>query len=532
MADDALRVLQARLDLDRLVDDLVEHAMRSRRGLSETMDQILPALCEATGAHGAFIRTFNEELELTLLRYPEGLIVPGLDAILDGMDRTDTPPVTAAIGSDLLFLRVLDVAGEWFGSAGMLISNDAMVASAEELHRLLEIACEEVDNFLFSIRAAREKHRVIMRISDALRHRILNEGLRQAMRALAEGVPIERLLLVCANDEHENQIPHLQVYRGGELELDTMGSMRSRSGLPDQPTMRSRARALLRANDRSLLQDLGFQGELEEVLINGIVDTTVVGKMFVTSKAGTFNTHDRDLLSGFAGFVRQRIIDFNKEWRTLSRSFRADDVARLLAEDHYVDRFLAPREAQVAVLYADISGFTQLSEQVLRTPSAVGHLVEAWSEKAVSLVWKHNGVFDKMVGDCIIALFGPPFYEEPPQKRLLDAIRCAKAIRDMTRQLPEAPGFEHLHGVPMGVSSGVNLASLFVGQFGPNDNFTGFSSGMNNTARLQGCATRNEILVMCDALEALDQTHDLTLGPERTARVKNVEHPLRFRSVE
>jgi class 3 adenylate cyclase len=525
MADDALRVLQARLDLNRRIDDLVEQAMRSRHGLSETMGRILPALCEATGARGAFIHTFSEELELTLLRYPADLVVPGLEGILDGMVRT---PVTEAIGSDHLFVRTLDVAGEWFGCAGVLVPKDARVTSTEELHSLLETACEEIDNFLCSIRAAREKHRVIMRISDALRHRILNEGLQQAMRALAEGVPIDRLLLVCANDEYENQTPHVQVYRGGELELDTMGS----GSLPDEPTLRSRARTLLRVGDRSLLQDLGFQGELEEVLINGIVDATVVGKMFVTSKAGTFNTHDRDLLSGFAGFVRQRIIDFNKEWRTLSRSFRADDVARLLAEDHYVDRFLAPREAQVAVLYADICGFTQLSEQVLRTPSAVGHLVEAWSEKAVSLVWQHGGVFDKMVGDCIIALFGPPFYEETPQNRLLHAIHCASAIREMTQQLPNTVGFEHLHGFSMGVSSGVNLASLFVGRFGPNDNFTGFSSGMNNTARLQGCAVRNEILVMSNALEVLDKDHDLTLGTERSARVKNVEHPLRFRAVD
>jgi class 3 adenylate cyclase len=102
----------------------------------------------------------------------------------------------------------------------------------------------------------------------------------------------------------------------------------------------------------------------------------------------------------------------------------------------------------------------------------------------------------------------------------------------MTQQLPNTVGFEHLHGFSMGVSSGVNLASLFVGRFGPNDNFTGFSSGMNNTARLQGCAVRNEILVMSNALEVLDKDHDLTLGTERSARVKNVEHPLRFRAVD
>jgi adenylate cyclase len=528
MADELL-ALRARLDLNRLIDDLVEEAMQARLGLSDTMDRILPALCKATGARGAFVRTFNEELDLTLLRSPADLEVPDLDRILGALDRNDAPPITEELDSDHLFARVLDVAGEWFGCAGLLVRADACAASDEDMQCLLEVACEEVDNFLFSIRAAREKHRVIMHISDALRDRVLDEGLQKAVRALSEGVPVDRLLLVCSTEENDNQILHVQLYRRGVLELDTMGS---EAPGRDRKEIRARAKALLQTDDRSLLDELGFHGELEEILINGIVDAIVVGKVFVTSTAGAFNTHDRDLLSGFAGFVRQRVSDFNKEWRTLARSFRAEDVTRLLFEDQYTERFLAPREAEVAILYADISGFTRLSEQVLRTPSAVAQLVEAWSQRAVSLVWRHGGVFDKMVGDCIIALFGPPFYEQTPGQRLADAIRCAVDIREMTRTLPDQPGFEHLHGVVLGVSSGVNLASLFVGRFGPNDNFTGFSSGMNNTARLQGCADRDEILIMSEAIERLPAGHGLSFGPESTARVKNVAHPIRFRAVQ
>jgi class 3 adenylate cyclase len=68
-----------------------------------------------------------------------------------------------------------------------------------------------------------------------------------------------------------------------------------------------------------------------------------------------------------------------------------------------------------------------------------------------------------------------------------------------------------------------------VGCFGPNDNFTGFSSGMNNTARLQGCATRDEILVMSDPIAELPDGHGFAFGEDRTAKVKNVAEPIRFR---
>ena len=50
---------------------------------------------------------------------------------------------------------------------------------------------------------------------------------------------------------------------------------------------------------------------------------------------------------------------------------------------------------------------------------------------------------------------------------------------------------------------------------------------MNNTARLQGCAERGEILVMSSTIDLLP-SNELRFGPERSARVKNVAESLRF----
>jgi class 3 adenylate cyclase len=140
-------------------------------------------------------------------------------------------------------------------------------------------------------------------------------------------------------------------------------------------------------------------------------------------------------------------------------------------------------------------------------------------------------VFDKMVGDCIIALFGPPFYDDTQGDRLARAIQCAIDVREMTNKLPERVAFANLKEHGVAVSTGVNLAPLFVGQFGPNSNFTGFSSGMNNTARLQGCAAKNEILVMEDAIGTLPEDAKFSFSDPRSMPVKNVAEPLRFRSL-
>ena len=83
---------------------------------------------------------------------------------------------------------------------------------------------------------------------------------------------------------------------------------------------------------------------------------------------------------------------------------------------------------------------------------------------------------------------------------------------------------------PIGVATGLNFCPLFVGTFGPDENYTGFSSGMNNTARLQGVAERDEIFCMDSFVTALGDPE--RFGPERHATVKNVAEPLAFHELE
>jgi class 3 adenylate cyclase len=510
------------MKLRELVDDTLEEALLRRWSLSETMERMLPAVAERVGAKAAYVHSYGEDLTLQTFRWPESLEIPSEVLASTGEAKREDPVVEVPGGK--MVAQPLDVAGTWFGSAGLVVPKDADTeATAEKLG----LVCEVLDNFLFAIRAAREKHTVMMELGNALRHRVLSEGLKQAVAILARAVPLDRMLLVFVAEENATNMLHVQVYEKDQLKVDTTASV-NQSFAP----IRAMAREYLTGNGRSLLEKFGLENAQEEVLINGITNSVVVGKVVVTSSSGTFNTYDRELLSGFAGFIRQRVVDFNKEWRVLAHAFRPDDVARLLQSDNYEQKYLSPREETVAILYVDISGFTKLSEQVLKTPAKVAQLVEDWSRDAVELVWEHGGVFDKMVGDCIIALFGPPFYRETPGERLAAAIRCAVAIRRMTNTLPNRAQFAHLRDVGVAVSTGVNLAPLFVGVFGPNANFTGFSSGMNNTARLQGCAKRDEILVMEEAILHLPKDHGFSFGETQSAAVKNVAEPLRFRALK
>ena len=516
-------------DLRNAVDELIEQGLVHRWSVSEVVGALLPKIAELLGARASFVETYGEDLAMHLFAWSgdkgKPFSIPGKGDIFARTSEEKREKVAEKIDGTLVVAQHLDVAGAWFGRAGLVCDESA---DAERMAAGLETACEVLDNYLFAIRAAREKHDVMMRLGKALRHRVLGEGLKQAVGVLSDAIPVDRMVLVYVAEENAQRTLHVQLFEGKELKVDTL-TTQGESLTP----LRALGRQYLAGESNALLEHLGVTNSQEEVLINGITKSVVVGKVVVTSKSGGFNTYDRELLAAFAGYIRQRVVDFNKEWRSLAYSFRPDDVARLLQNDEYEKRFLAPREEEVAILYVDIAGFTRISEQVLKTPAGVAALVEDWSREAVDLVWHHGGVFDKMVGDCIIALFGPPFYDDKPGDRLARALACAVAIRDMTTKVPDRLGMEAVKEAGgLAVSTGVNLAPLFVGQFGPNANFTGFSSGMNNTARLQGCAVKNEILVMEDAIGKLPEGHSFAFEVQRSAPVKNVAEPLRFRALK
>ncbi len=532
MADDTdLRELY---ELRNSVDELIEEGLVKHWSVAELLGALLPRVVTRLGIKGAFVETYSEDLGLHL--FTQGLgesgdDIPWMREVFERTSENARERVEANDPHVTVIAQHLDVAGTWFGRAGLVSARGATESQSRRdtarLQGALHAVCEVLDNYLFAIRAAREKHNVLMRLGKALRHRVLGEGVKAAVSILSEAIPMDRMVLVYMAEETSANTLHVQMFTGGAaLVLDTLASQDS-----SLTRIRALGRACLEGASTELLDELGVKNAAEEVLINGITKSVVVGKIVVTSTTASFNTYDRELLSAFAGFIRQRVVDFNKEWRALALAFRPDDVGRLLQHDDYEQRFLAPREENVGILYIDIAGFTKISETILRTPANVAQLVETWSRDAVDIVWRHGGVFDKMVGDCVIALFGPPFYDEPPGQRLARAIQCAVDVRAMTHALPHRAAFEALRECGLHVSTGVNLAPLFVGQFGPNSNFTGFSSGMNNTARLQGCAAQGEILVMNDAVTALPDGHGFTFGETRRVTVKNVAEPLAFRAL-
>lgn len=523
MGDDRIAELEAQVAryerlhaLYETLDERLEEAMRKRQPLERVMPALLRTLCDAVGATGAAVRTMDESLTERTFLYGEAEVEP---------DLLESSESTIDLDHSRVALRhELDVAGEPFGTAFCFFDDEP----ADDARALLRCFAELLDNHLAAIAQARSKYEHIRAISNALKEPVLERGISRAIDILRRQVDFADLVLMF---RHEDTLEsgagvRYRIYKGGEL-LHHGGDV---TDAELDAFLRGQSAAFLDGDDAAVRDRFDIRRYREEVLITGVRSARVIGRMLVTSRQGEFHTYDRELLDRFADYLRQRIVDFNREWKQLSVVFSAATCGRLLREEGYHERYLTPRDRTIAILYGDITGFTRISERVLRSPEAIGRLIDTWADRAVESLWRHHGAFDKMIGDCVIGLFGPPFFEDDAATCCQRALEAAIEIRALTRALTEDPDL-HLDALdaPLDVSIGLSLCPVSVGFFGPNDDYTAFSSGMNNTARLQSIADGGQILCMGSFVEALGTPE--RFGPEERAEVKNVREPLVYRAL-
>ncbi len=137
---------------------------------------------------------------------------------------------------------------------------------------------------------------------------------------------------------------------------------------------------------------------------------------------------------------------------------------------------------QVTVLFADISGFTELSR--IHDAEEVHARLKAFFKVADEIVTDHGAAVDKHIGDAVMSVFGAPVAHTDDPER---ALRAARAIHDEVARL-EPP-----LDIYIGVASSQVLASTTGSAAHVEYTVTGYS--VNLAARLTDLATPGETLV-------------------------------------
>ena len=86
---------------------------------------------------------------------------------------------------------------------------------------------------------------------------------------------------------------------------------------------------------------------------------------------------------------------------------------------------LGGEEREVTVLFADLRGFTTLSERL--SPPELLTLLNRYLDRMSGAIEAHGGVIDKFIGDAIMALFGAPVAQGDAAIRAINAARAMEA---------------------------------------------------------------------------------------------------------
>ena len=183
-----------------------------------------------------------------------------------------------------------------------------------------------------------------------------------------------------------------------------------------------------------------------------------LGKVVCSAGEHGFSAFALDVVQVMCEAMSQRLVDFNRERRHLAQFFAPAVISELLRDPGYDEALpLAARGDDRGA----VRRHQQLHEDHRAGPRAAGgdrrRSSNRWSAGAVDLLWQHGGVFDKMVGDCVIGLFGPPFFRDAPDARAVAALRGGARDRGVhDRRSSSEPPYDRIPRV--GIVPGLGVA--------------------------------------------------------------------------
>ena len=166
-----------------------------------------------------------------------------------------------------------------------------------------------------------------------------------------------------------------------------------------------------------------------------------------------------------------------RERENLSRYFSPNIVDELADKDN---PFSNIRSQKVAVMFADIVGFTRMAEH--GNPEKVVALLREFHRRLEAAVFDNHGTLDKFLGDGIMATFGSPV--TGPN----DATNAMQCARDMIASLNEWNiERKQTHEAPIILSIGIHYGEVILGDIGSERRleFAALGDTVNVAARLE-----------------------------------------------
>ncbi len=350
----------------------------------------------------------------------------------------------------------------------------------------------------------------------------LAETLDRILSLVFANLPVERGV-ICLYDPESDSIEPM--------------AMRNREGVPDTPIAISSNIAGVAIDEKKavLIKDTRLDdrfGGAESVIMMNIHsamcapllrEQNVSGYIYVDRQS---TTHPFEMAQLQALSILALLAAIAVEQASLRDDIRREQERRVrlarYSSPAVVERILeAPGvgmgdmvadEGNVSVLFADVTGFTTMAEQL--PPSEVILILNQIFERLTSAVFELDGTLDKFRGDGMMAFFGAPLAMPDHAERAVEA-----ALRMQESLAALNAGSES--GRPIQMRIGVNSGNVIVGDIGSpqRKDYTVIGDVVNIASRLESAVAKPGQVVIGEATWA-SAKHVFRCEPLAEVRLK------------
>ena len=218
----------------------------------------------------------------------------------------------------------------------------------------------------------------------------------------------------------------------------------------------------------------------------------------------------------------------------LVRKTQVENILRQCLDQNVANKLLDQIEpvalggdkVQATVLFADIVGFTSLSEKM--SPEQVGEFLADIFHHLDQCARVYGGTVDKFIGDAVMVIFGAP-HKDP--EHAYHAVACAVLMQQVIRRINRQ---RRLRGqAAIQVRIGLNGGEMFAGLLGSTQrmDYTVVGDAVNLASRLCNEARAGEIVVSAPLYRDIKGRPGLRAAHPRRIHIRGKREPVTICSI-
>ena len=237
------------------------------------------------------------------------------------------------------------------------------------------------------------------------------------------------------------------------------------------------------------------------------------------------------VISGFLVFTQSAFNNFYKQYRLRQQikgqfgTYISPEYVDMLVKDPSLMKLGGERK-QMSFMFADIVGFTPISEKYMKEddPEGLVELINSFLDKMTKIVLKNGGTIDKFMGDCIMAFWNAPL---PCENHAEMAVKTAMEIELLGDELEKEMEERGLPRVKFG--TGVNTGTCIVGNMGAETrlDYSVVGDAVNLGARLEAQTRQEDVPIIVSEYTYLE-CPDIAFSQLGEVKVKGKEEPVKI----